>query len=160
MTLPRWLGVARAQIGLAEIPGPKHNKTILNWLTRLRAWWSNDETPWCGVFVAYCMQEVGLPFPKYYMRAKDWAPWGVGISAQRLAPGAVLVFERKGGGHVGFYVGEDATHYYVLGGNQSNAVNISKIAKSRLVASRWPLGQQVIGGPVKLSGGVISGGEA
>ena len=63
----------------------------------------------------------------------------------------MLVFERDGGGHVGFYVGEDGTHYHVLGGNQDDAVSIAKIAKSRLVASRWPKGVPVIGGPVRLS---------
>jgi len=46
--------------------------------------------------------------------------------------GDILVFSRKGGGHVGFYVAEDATAYHVLGGNQSDSVSITRIAKSRL----------------------------
>lgn len=28
--------------------------------------------------------------------------------------------------------------FYVLGGNQSDAVNIARIAKSRLLGARWP----------------------
>lgn len=41
-------------------------------------------------------------------------------------------------GHVGFAVGQDKDYYHVLGGNQSDQVNITKIAKSRCVGIRWP----------------------
>ena len=160
MSEPSWLKIARSYDGLKEIPGPRHNQTIIRWLGKLRAWWSNDETPWCGVFVAHCMQECGLPFPKLYMRAKAWSDYGSLLRRDRLAPGAILVFDRAGGGHVGFYVGEDAGFYYVLGGNQSNAVNVMKLGKSRLVASRWPKGEPVIGKPVYLNGGSVSTNEA
>lgn len=66
--IPRWFETAKKFDGLREVQGPKHNGIILGWLEKLNAWWKDDETPWCGVFVAHCMQEAGLPFPKYYMR--------------------------------------------------------------------------------------------
>jgi uncharacterized protein (TIGR02594 family) len=159
-TSPRWLRTAYAYEGLRETPGPRHNATIIGWLTKLRAWWRDDETPWCGVFVAHCMQEAGLPYPRLYMRAKAWSDYGALLRPDRLAPGAILVFNRAGGGHVGFYVGEDTGHYYVLGGNQSNAVNVMKLGKSRLVASRWPRGVPVVGKPVHMKGGMVSTNEA
>jgi uncharacterized protein (TIGR02594 family) len=159
-TQPRWLQKAYAYEGLREIPGPRHNATIIGWLTKLRAWWRDDETPWCGVFCAAVMQEAGLPYPRLYMRAKAWSDYGALLRPDRLSPGAILVFHRRGGGHVGFYVGEDAGFYYVLGGNQSNAVNVMKLGKSRLVASRWPRGEPVIGGPVHMKGGMVSTNEA
>lgn len=160
MSEPSWLKIARSYEGLKEIPGPRHNQTIIRWLGKLKAWWSDDETPWCGVFVAHCMQESWLPYPKFYMRAKAWADYGSLLRRDRLAPGAILVFDRAGGGHVGFYVGEDAGHYFVLGGNQGNAVNVMKLGKSRLVASRWPKDEPVIGKPVYLNGGSVSTNEA
>jgi uncharacterized protein (TIGR02594 family) len=160
MSEPSWLKIARSYEGLKEIPGPRHNQTIIRWLGKLKAWWSDDETPWCGVFVAHCMQESWLPFPKFYMRAKAWSDYGSLLRRDRLAPGAILVFDRAGGGHVGFYVGEDAGHYFVLGGNQGNAVNVMKLGKSRLVASRWPKGEPVIGKPVYMNGGSVSTNEA
>ena len=52
--------------------------------------------------------------------------------------GAVLIFERGTGGHVGFAVDQDDTHFFVLGGNQSDAFTIARIAKSRLLGARWP----------------------
>jgi uncharacterized protein (TIGR02594 family) len=106
------------------------------------------------------MKEAGLPYPKFYMRAKAWADYGSLLRRDRLAVGAILVFDREGGGHVGFYVGEDAGHYYVLGGNQKNAVKELKLGKSRLIASRWPKGEPVIGKPVYKSGGAVSTNEA
>ena len=145
---PRWLTAARRNQGVREIAGPRHSATIMGWLSRLKSWIKDDETPWCGTFVAAMMQEAGLPYPKEFPRAKAWAEYGARLLPDRLAPGAILVFSRDGGGHVGFYVGEDATFYHVLGGNQGNAVSIVKIAKSRCIATRWPRGEPVIGGPV------------
>jgi uncharacterized protein (TIGR02594 family) len=98
---------------------------------------------------------------KIGVRASSWATWGSPIQADRLAPGAILVFERPGGGHVGFYVGEDATTYSVLGGNQGDKVSIARVAKSRCVARRWPKGVAVIGKPIVLaSAGAVSTNEA
>jgi uncharacterized protein (TIGR02594 family) len=151
---------AKSFDGLREVKGLKHSVTILGWLDKLGAWWRDDETPWCGVFVAHCLQDAGLPYPPMYMRAKAWANYGSLLGRDRLAAGAILVFDRAGGGHVGFYVGEDAGHYFVLGGNQGNAVSVMKLGKSRLVASRWPKGEPVIGKPVYMSGGKVSTNEA
>jgi hypothetical protein len=48
------------------------------------------------------------------------------------------VFSRGSAGHVGFAVGQDARALHVLGGNQSDAVTIARIDKSRLLGARWP----------------------
>jgi uncharacterized protein (TIGR02594 family) len=161
MSEPRWLKIARTQIGVRETVGPKHSAIIIGWLRKLKSWIKDDETPWCGTFVAAVMQEAGLPYPKLYMRAKEWATYGSNLRSTHIAPGAILVFNREGGGHVGFYVGEDATAYRVLGGNQSNAVNVTRILKNRCIAIRWPKGEPVLGGPVRLAAnGEVSRNEA
>jgi uncharacterized protein (TIGR02594 family) len=156
---PKWLIEARSKIGQREIPGPKHNAWIASSWKRLGAgWFTDDETPWCGLFVAHCIEAAGLPFPKMFPRAIAWADWG---KACPPAVGAVVVFKRSGGGHVGFLVGESPANYYVLGGNQSNAVNIMPLAKNRAVAIRWPtqLGLPTPGLP-KMTGGTVSVNEA
>lgn len=144
---PIWLSKARAYNGLCEIRGPRHNPAIIRWLEKLNAWWRNDEAPWCGVFCATVMQEAGLAYPKLYMRAEEWKDYGSNLRPSHAAPGAILVFTRKGGGHVGFYLSEDKLYYHVLGGNQGDAVRVSKIAKARCIAVRWPKGEPVMGGP-------------
>ena len=161
MSNPRWLAIAESYKGVREIAGPRHNATIMGWLRRLKSWITTDEVPWCGTFVAAVMQEAGLPYPKEFPRARSWADWGANLRSTHVAPGAVLVFSRDGGGHVGFYVGEDATAYHVLGGNQGNAVNVTRILKARCIAIRWPKGEPVLGGPVRLAvNGELSRNEA
>lgn len=161
-----WYEEAKRCIGVTEIRGSKHNATIMGWIKHLGARVlgivvNDDETPWCGTFVAHCIDHAGMTPPKIAVRAKAWADWGANLREEALTPGAILVFQRSGGGHVGFYVGEDDTCYHVLGGNQSNQVNITRIEKSRCVARRWPRGVKWTGGPVKLtSEGKISENEA
>ena len=156
-----WMKTARESIGLKEVAGPKHNTKIQAWLAKLGAWWKDDETPWCGTFVAHCLRENGLPVPQHWYRALAWKDYGSNLRPTHVCEGAILVFAREGGGHVGFYVGEDRFYYRVLGGNQSNTVNVMRIAKNRCVAIRWPKGVPVTGGPVHVaSNAPVSENEA
>ena len=156
-----WIEIAWTHNGLKEVAGPKHNTKIQEWLAKLGAWWRDDETPWCGTFVAHCLREAGHPVPKHWYRALAWRDYGSRLRASHVCEGAILVFSRAGGGHVGFYVGEDSHYYYVLGGNQANAVNVMKLAKVRCIDIRWPTGMPVVKGPVYMTNKVrVSGNEA
>lgn len=148
---PAWLTAARAKIGVRETPGPGNSPTILGWAKHLGTRilgiaYNADATPWCGLFVAECMDEVGIQPPPIAVRASSWDAFGHAVSPRI---GAVLRFERPGGGHVALYVGEDdgdphavgeaqKPSYHVLGGNQADAVTIMRLAKDRMVTSRWP----------------------
>jgi uncharacterized protein (TIGR02594 family) len=165
---PAWLIAARAKLGTREAPGAANSPTIMAWAKRLGTKvlgivYNADSTPWCGVFVAACMQEAGITPAPIAVRAKAWATWGQNLRPEKVAPGAVLVFDRAGGGHVAFYVGEDPDAYHVLGGNQGDRVSITRIEKGRCIARRWPVGRPVIGGPVAMkaiAGMLISRNEA
>jgi uncharacterized protein (TIGR02594 family) len=135
---PPWLAEARRWIGLTEISGPRSQAAILRWGQAIADWFRNDDTPWCGAFVHGQLAATlpNEPLPANALWARSWAEFGVPL--KRPAPGAVLVFSRGSGGHVGFYVGEDSSRLRVLGGNQSNAVTETWIAKARLIATRWP----------------------
>ena len=146
MAEPSWLAYARTLVGVREVPGSKHSATIMGWIATLGAkalgiTVRDDETPWCGTFCAHVMQRVGIESPPIAVRASSWGKWGRKLVAPRL--GCILVFTRQGGGHVGFYVGEDDTHLHVLGGNQGNAVSVTRIARSRLSEMRWPAGVEL-----------------
>ncbi|MGH0001297.1 TIGR02594 family protein [Pseudovibrio ascidiaceicola] len=137
---PPWLIEARRLLGTKEISGPKHNPTIMGWAKSLGIFYRNDETPWCGLFVAHCMSLVDERQPSNPLGSRNWGKYGRAID--KPVPGAILCFWRGSPrgwkGHVGFYVGEDADYYHVLGGNQSNAVNVAKVSKRRLLCIRWP----------------------
>ena len=112
----------------ARFPGPKTNGVIAGWLTKLKAWWSDDATPWCGTFAAMCVAEAGLTPPKDWYRATAWLT--LPVSLPQAAYGCIVVFTRQGGGHVGFVVGVDkAGNLMVLGGNQGDAVNIKAVRR-------------------------------
>jgi uncharacterized protein (TIGR02594 family) len=139
---PAWLEVAERYIGTKEYPGAGNNPVILQWASKTARFlgisYKQDSVPWCGLFTAFCINEVGLVPVKVAVRASEWAKFGVAVREPVL--GAIAVFTREGGGHVGFVVGHDADALHVLGGNQSDAVNVQRIAKSRCSAMRYPAG--------------------
>lgn len=96
-----------------------------------------DSIPWCGLFMAVVAKRAGKDVPKHPLWALSWSAFGAAVTRPML--GDVLTFTRNGGGHVSLYVGEDGDAYHCLGGNQSDAVTITCIAKSRLYAARRPL---------------------
>ena len=139
MTEPLWLSVARAFEGLTEIPGPASNPVIMRWAADLHAPYTNDDEAWCALWLNRLCLACQLPRSGTgyaLIRARSFEMWGRGIIEPAL--GAVCVFTRPGGGHVGLYLGERGDAYYVLGGNTANKVGATWIAKGRLTAMRWP----------------------
>ena len=160
-----WLIEATRLVTTREIKGPEHNPVIMNWAKDLNVGYASDEVAWCGLFVGHCigsqLPDEGLP--SKLLGAQTWKRFGHRVKPQF---GSVLVFWRSKPtswkGHVGFYWGEDKTHFHVLGGNQSNAVNVKRITKKRLIDARWPDGVAE-GGIIRhasKSGALESTGEA
>lgn len=141
LALP-WLIEAQRAIGITEVAGPASNPLIIGWGKRLKIDYRSDEISWCGLFVAHCISSA-LPaedLPRGLLGARSWQRFGVPCPVPQ--PGAVMSFWRVARndwrGHVGFYVGEDAAAYHILGGNQGDAVNVKRFAKSRFLSARWP----------------------
>jgi len=137
---PPWMETAVALMGLKETAGRASNNTILKWAELVGQGvdvdYTTDSIPWCGLFVSFCMQDNGLVSVDQPLWAQNWNKYGKKLSEP--AYGATMVFVRPGGGHVGFYASEDATYYHILGGNQSDSVCITKVAKGRCIGYRWP----------------------
>lgn len=141
---PRLLTVALSLYGTAEKPGPGNNPSIIAWAkaTGLYKVYKADSIAWCGLFMAYAALQAGWTPPVNPLGARNWQEFGTKAKEPML--GDVLVFTRKGGGHVGIYVGEDSSAYHVLGGNQSDMVTIKRVAKNRLLQARrcpWNIAQ-------------------
>lgn len=143
--LPRTISLALEQFGVAEVVGKGSNKTIIAWRDALNqagvkvSGYTDDDIPWCGLLVAFiALMRMANPHEvvKDPLWALNWKTYGFRVKTPGL--GDVLVFKRNGGGHVGFYVGEDDTCYHVLGGNQGNRVSIARVEKSRCVDARRP----------------------
>jgi len=138
---PRHLLEAIKLYGIKEGVGAKDNPIIIEWAKEcgLGGIYKEDSMPWCGLFVSICLHRAGrdiLPSTWDNLRALKWGSWG--LPARTAMLGDILVFQRPGGGHVGFYVGEDEVAYHVLGGNQGDMVSVTRISKSRMVAISRP----------------------
>jgi uncharacterized protein (TIGR02594 family) len=137
-TEPAWMSIARDDLGVKEISGTAANKRIVQYFSEAGSGHvTSDEVSWCSAFMNHVMLEAGF-VPTYSLAARSWMIWGKAVTPK---PGAILVFKRgvlEWQGHVTFYVGETATHYICLGGNQKNSVSIQHYAKGDLLASRWP----------------------
>jgi uncharacterized protein (TIGR02594 family) len=165
---PRILLEMLKMYGTVETPGPGNNPTIMAWAKSigLEKVYKSDATAWCGLGMAYAAGQAGwdnAPMGNA-LWARNWASWGNPVAQGAEMLGDVLVFLRGTGGHVGEYIGEDDTHFHVLGCNQSDAVNIRRKEKSLLIAARrcpWRIKQPANVRKIYLSAtGVLSENEA
>ena len=129
---------AKKYIGLKEISGSKHNPQIVKFFKVVTGHEESDETPWCSIFVNYCLIEAGIKGTNK-ANARSFLTWGKSSLANR-GMGDICIFWRESPeswkGHVGFYAGEDKDNIFVLGGNQNNQVSIAPYSKSRLLDMR------------------------
>ncbi len=145
-----WMKIANKEIGQKEVGGKGSNPRIIKYhaSTTLKA--NSDETPWCSSFVNWVIKEAGMQGTNS-AAAASWLTWGEKSSAKI---GAITVIRNanaanssltSSGNHVGFLLQETATHYELLGGNQSNKVRTTYYPKSSwtLRGYRWPKKSEV-----------------
>ena len=124
-----WIDTAQAEVGQKEVAGTKANPRIMEYHSAA-GFWAKDDTggknAWCGSFVSWVMRKHGYTPPANAFRAKEWTSFGQAL--KKPAYGAIGIKARQGGGHVAFVLGQsrDGKHYYMLGGNQGDVVNISR----------------------------------
>lgn len=138
---PKWLKLARGEIGVKEIVGPEHNPAVIGYFRDAGfPEIDNDETAWCAALANSCLERAGYAGSKS-LAARSFLNWGKVV--KKPYPGCIAVFSRgdpRGWqGHVGFYVGESSGKIDVLGGNQSNQVSIAPQSKARLLGYREPV---------------------
>lgn len=157
---PLWILEARRLIGLQEIKGAQHAPEIVQmWKDIKRGGIKDDETPWCAAFVGAMLERAGIRSSRFES-ARSYLEWGQQL--MNPVPGCIVVFTRQGGGHVGFAVGRDkAGNLLILGGNQSDAVNIKAFPVSRVTGYRWPSGAAIPNEPLPtLAGAELSRRES
>ena len=146
-----WMAEAQRVRGLHE---QRNRSQLRTWFDASVNWIDPMKVPWCAAFVATCLRkwQPGIALPENPLGARNWGRFG-----QPCHPvfGAILVFWRGSPqgwqGHVGFYAGQDPDCFHVLGGNQSNAVTVTRIARTRLLKARWPEDEPITGRPVSLT---------
>lgn len=115
-----WMELAKAEIGVQEIPGAASNPRIDRFFRETGLARPNDETAWCAIFLSWCIKTAtGKPLP-YSALARDWLR--IGTKLPGPAYGAIAIthpLAAGSSGHVAFVVKEDASRVFLLGGNQT-----------------------------------------
>lgn len=141
-----WVAEGRRYIGLREnVSKTAHNPILLNMLGQMgtfngesRAWWREDETPWCGLYVGYILGVSKRYVVKEWYRAREWESTYL-TKLEKPAYGCIVTFTRNGGGHVAIVVGVDSRgNLMCMGGNQSNMVSIAPFSLDRVTGYYWP----------------------
>jgi len=117
-----WVNVATFQYGVKEATGNNDGANVDKYLAS--AGLAGSKLPWCGCFVNWAMQSVGIKGPEGPAGALNWRKFGQSLN--KPAWGSLGTLKRPGGGHVGFVVANDADRsgwVIMLGGNQSDAVS-------------------------------------
>lgn len=175
--LPKLVQEGLRTFGVLEAPGSASNPVIIGWAKEVGLHagiypYNSDAIPWCGLWMAVIAKRAGYEPVKQPLWALHWATFEA--DSPNPALGDVLAFtrvvadprtgKRRTMGHVGLYIAEDDTAYHVLGGNQSDAVSIARLAKNRLYEARrpaWRIAQPASVKPYRITGtGSLSVNEA
>jgi len=139
--------LAQRFIGVKEVPGAASNPQVLAMLKLDQKWPKGDDVPWCSAFMNYVAWLLRLPRSKS-LRARSWLLVGRPVPPEDAEVGFDVVVLKRGGanqpgpdvidapGHVGLFAGWEGNAVLVLGGNQSDAVNVLRFPKSRVLGVR------------------------
>lgn len=133
--------IALLEYDTSEIAGMQDNPKILSYAKEIGAEWvSNDETPWCAIFMQWCFKKAGLPF-SYNANAKYFLNYGAHTDTPELGDIAILWRNNPlaSTGHVGFVIKENESTVWLLGGNQNNKVTILPFNKKQVLEYRKTL---------------------
>ena len=137
-TNQRILESAFSQYGVKEVQGTeKNNPDILEYFHSIgQTWVRTDETAWCSAFANWVCQNAGCTEISNKLNARSWT--NIGHKTKQPEPGDIVVLWRESfeswKGHVGFFIRQNDTFIWILGGNQNNEVNIKPYPKYRLLS--------------------------
>jgi uncharacterized protein (TIGR02594 family) len=139
--------LAQRFVGSKEISGSMDNPQIMAMLRLDNTWPGHDEVPWCSAFVNYICWLLRLPRSKS-LAARSWLQIGSAVETPLYAEVGfdIVILKRAGSqagpevlnaeGHVGFFAGKEGDNILLLGGNQSDQVNISRFPSTQLLGIR------------------------
>jgi uncharacterized protein (TIGR02594 family) len=134
--VPPWMPIAAQELGVSEILGPRNNPRIGMYHASTTLGEEPDEVAWCSSFVNWTVEQSGYEGTNS-AAARSWDTWG---RETVIRYGAVITVPRKGGSgrHVTLCAGWTETHFFGLGGNQSDKVCIVPFHLNTRSACRWP----------------------
>lgn len=142
---PAWLVEALKLDGIKEVPGADHNPEVVKLFAEAgKPGIVDDETAWCAAFVGAMLRRAGY-LSTGTLLARDYLKLGHAITNPKR--GDIVVFPRGNSewqGHVAFIAAIDKEWIYAFGGNQNNAVNITRYARKNAIGFRRPVGTIIV----------------
>lgn len=139
---PKWLTIGKSYIGLKEVPGAESNEAIDAFFADAGFPGFHDDTAWCAAYLGAMLKRSGYPTLKS-LTARDYLHYGIRLDKPKVGAIAVLWREsrRSWKGHVGFVVSInwEAKTFKILGGNQSDGVNIKTESFDQVLGWRYPV---------------------
>lgn len=136
------LMLAISQWGVKGVTGVIHNPEVMKYFKETgHSWVKDDETAWCAAFMNWCLVKAGYP-QTGSLAARSFMQYGEPTAKPLLGDIVVLwrISPNSPYGHVGFYVTENKDYIFILGGNQTNQVNVRYFPKSQLLGYRRIVG--------------------
>lgn len=136
MTKPKYYAEAERLLGLKEIPGKNTAPEITAlWADAGLPQITDDETPWCAAFVNGCLVRGNKASTKSGLaRSFKFDEHADKFETLKKPEKYCIGVMKRGNsswqGHVGLVADFDAKYVWLLGGNQKNAVNISRFPRS------------------------------
>jgi uncharacterized protein (TIGR02594 family) len=130
--------IALSQYGTKGISGKTHNPEVVRYFKDSgHAWVVDDETAWCAAFLNWCLKKGEYP-DNGALNARSFLTYGKPTTKPEVGDIVVLWRISRDGpyGHVGFFVRATKDVVYILGGNQSNEVNIKAFPIDQLLGYR------------------------
>jgi uncharacterized protein (TIGR02594 family) len=170
---PLWLEAGVNLIGTKERPGSGDNEVIIDWAKdeggAIAKEYDHDSIPWCALFADHCLRlaDIKGPGTLWALDFGNPSKWPA-VKLAGPAVGAFAPMLRNGGGHIGIVAGKDQNgNIMLLGGNQTDAVNIKPFASTRLNKGFWwpksvpvPARVGIASLPIVRSDGQVSHNEA
>jgi len=131
--VPIWLKIAARELGVKERKGGE-NPRIIEYHATTSLGAKEDEVPWCSAFANWVFFKAQMPRTNS-AAAISWINYG---TSSKPRFGSIAVYSRTGGNHVAFLLERMADGDLVLGGNQSDAVTVTRHRIDTLKGYRWP----------------------
>lgn len=132
--------MAKAEVGTVEWANGNNPKVVAYFKDSGNPGVMDDETAWCAAFVGAMLKRAGIKGTGK-LNARSYLDWGTPVDRKNALPGDVVIFKRGSSswqGHVAFFVKDRGALIDVLGGNQSNAVNVKGYQAAALLGIRRP----------------------
>jgi uncharacterized protein (TIGR02594 family) len=130
--------LAKAEVGTVEWRDGNNPKVVAYFKDSGNAGVKDDATAWCAAFVGAMLKRAGRKGTGM-LTARSYLDWGIPVDRKDAKPGDIVIFKRGNSswqGHVAFFVKDRGDVIDVLGGNQSNAVNVKGYSATSLLGIR------------------------